>query len=241
LLELPLYKKRLENKGGPSSLPTKFSTTRARKVQLSLVKRLVDNDELRNPPHTVCGLDVSYYDQTAIGAAILLSFPTLKPIEEQLVYCNMPIPYIPTFLSFREYPPLSMAYNALSKRPDLCFVDAHGRAHPRKLGAASHFGVLRNVPTIGVAKSLLCGIIQQESKPFETIVLDNDVIGARIVSRPGCNPIYISVGHRISLATAVELTQNCITKYRLPEPTRLAHRIATEARLKLKNKDDRLE
>ncbi len=234
--ELPLYETHLENKGGPSSLPTKFPTTRARQVQLSLANRLVEKDEFLNPPRTVCGLDVSYYNQTAIGAAVLLNFPNLELMEQQVVHTKLTVPYIPTFLSFREFPPLSLAYNALSKSPDLCFVDAHGRAHPRKLGAASHFGVLNDVPTIGVAKSLLCGNIQHDSKPFETLILDDEVIGARLVSRPECNPIYISVGHRISLATAVKMTQKCVTRYRLPEPTRLAHRMATEARLKLKNK-----
>jgi deoxyribonuclease V len=151
------------------------------------------------------------------------------------VYTKSTVPYIPTFLSFREYPPLSLAYTALSQKPDLCFVDAHGRAHPRKLGAASHFGVLRDVPTIGVAKSLLCGTINSDSKPFETLILDDEIIGARIVSKPECNPIYISIGHRISLETAVEMTQKCITRYRIPEPTRLAHQMATKERLKLKN------
>jgi deoxyribonuclease V len=131
---------------------------------------------------------------------------------------------------------LSLAYTALTKEPDLCFLDAHGRAHPRKLGAASHFGILRNVPTIGVAKNLLCGIIRRDSKSFDSIIFDDAIIGARITSKPGCNPIYISVGHRISLMKAVELTQKCITRYRLPEPTRLAHRLATEARRKLKEK-----
>jgi deoxyribonuclease V len=200
-----------------------------------LVARLVEEDEFPNPPRTVCGLDVSYYNQTAIGTAILLRFPTLELIEHQIVYTQSTIPYIPTFLSFREYPPLSLAYTALSQKPDLCFVDAHGRAHPRKLGAASHFGVLRDVPTIGVAKSLLCGTINSDSKPFETLILDDEIIGARIVSKPECNPIYISIGHRISLETAVEMTQKCITRYRIPEPTRLAHQIATKERLKLKN------
>ncbi len=235
LQEYSLYKNRLENKGGLSSLPNKFSTIRARQVQQSLVKCLIEEDAFPNPPLTVCGLDVSYFDQTAIGVAVILSFPDLNLIEQKIVYTKSTVPYVPTFLSFREYPPLSLAYNALSTKPDLCFVDAHGRAHPRKLGAASHFGILRNVPTIGVAKSLLCGTIQLNTKPFETIILDGEVLGARLFTRYGCNPIYVSVGHRISLATAVEMTQQCVSKYRLPEPTRLAHRMATEARLKLKN------
>ena len=199
-----------------------------------MVRRLIEEDDFLNPPLSICGLDVSYYNQIAIGVAVLLTFPGLELIEQRVVYTKSTISYIPTFLSFREYPVLSLAYNALSSKPDLCFVDAHGKAHPRKLGAASHFGILRNIPTIGVAKSLLCGKIQHSTKPFETIVLNDEIIGMRIVSRIGCNPIYVSIGHRISLETAVDMTQKCLTKYRLPEPTRLAHRMATQARLKLK-------
>ena len=215
----------------------RFSTLRARQVQESLVSRMIEKDDLKRPVQTVCGLDVAYLHQTAIGAAVLLSFPQLKVLEQKIVYCQVTIPYIPTFLSFREFAPLSLVYVSLQNKPDLCFVDAHGRAHPRKLGAASHFGILKNIPTIGVAKRLLCGEIDSASIPYETITLDNEVIGARINSKSGCNPIYVSVGHRISLETAVNMTLQCITKYRLPEPTRYAHRLATKARLELKNKE----
>jgi deoxyribonuclease V len=215
----------------------KFSTLRARQVQESLVSRMIEKDDFKRPVKTICGLDVAYLHQTAIGAAVLLSFPQLKVLEQKIVYCQATIPYIPTFLSFREFTPLSLAYVSIQNKPDLCFVDAHGRAHPRKLGAASHFGILKNIPTIGVAKRLLCGEIDSTSHPYETITLDKEVIGARINSKSGCNPIYVSVGHRISLETAVNMTLQCITKYRLPEPTRYAHRIATQARLELKNKE----
>lgn len=215
----------------------RFSTLRARQIQESLVSRMIEKDDLKRPVQTVCGLDVAYLHQTAIGAAVLLSFPQLKVLEQKIVYCQATIPYIPTFLSFREFAPLSLAYVSLQNKPDLCFVDAHGRAHPRKLGAASHFGILKNIPTIGVAKRLLCGEIDSTSHPYETITLDNEVIGARINSKSGCNPIYVSVGHRISLETAVNMTLQCITKYRLPEPTRYAHLFATKARLELKNKE----
>jgi deoxyribonuclease V len=102
------------------------------------------------------------------------------------------------------------------------------------LGAASHFGILRDTPTIGVAKSHLCGTLHSNPKSFDTIILNNEVVGARYLSKPGCKPIYISTGHRISLTKAVELTKTCITTYRLPEPIRLAHNIATESRQKLK-------
>ena len=102
------------------------------------------------------------------------------------------------------------------------------------MGAASHFGVLRNAPTIGVAKKRLCGEIQSNGTLFKKLILDGEQIGAQVLSKVGCKPIYVSIGHRISLETAIDLTQKCITKYRLPEPIRQAHRLATLARQKIK-------
>lgn len=219
---------------GMSVLADNFSTSKAKQVQLNLISRVVDTDEFVNPPRTVGGFDVAYYNQTAIGAAVLLTFPQMRLLKQRLVYCRSPVPYIPTLLSFREFAPLSLAYSALQHKPDLCFVDAHGRAHPRRLGAASHFGVLRNAPTIGVAKKRLCGEIQSNGTLFKKLILDGEQIGAQVLSKVGCKPIYVSIGHRISLETAINLTQKCITKYRLPEPIRQAHRLATLARQKIK-------
>jgi len=162
-----------------------------------------------------------------------LNFPGLQLIEQRTIRCQAPIPYIPTLLSFREFPPLSLAFKALQNPPDLCFIDAHGRAHPYKLGAASHFGVLHNVPTIGVAKKILCGTVQTHESKFDEIYLEDELVGARVNSKKGYNPIFVSVGHRVSLPTAIKMTQACITKYKLPEPIRLAHNLATETRRKL--------
>ena len=145
----------------------RFSTQKARQVQQRLANLVDEHDRFINPPRRICGLDVTYLRQEAIGAAVVLNFPGLQMVEQQTIRCQVPIPYIPTLLSFREFPPMSLAFKALENQPDLCFVDAHGRAHPYKLGAASHFGVLHNIPTIGVAKKILCGIVQtRESKDY---------------------------------------------------------------------------
>ncbi|MFX0169262.1 MAG: deoxyribonuclease V [Candidatus Hodarchaeota archaeon] len=226
----------MENRG-PIGLTRKFSTKKARQVQLRLAQCVNDTDHFLNPPRTICGLDVAYLPSEAIGAAVVLTFPDLQVIEKRLVRCQVPVPYIPTFLSFREYAPLSMVFNTIQHQPDLCFVDAHGQAHPYKLGAASHFGVLKNVPTIGVAKKLLCGEVQKKTAFFDDIYLNNEVIGARVNTKKGCNPIFVSVGHRISLPSAVQITLSCTTKYRLPEPTRLAHNLAKETQQKIKDGD----
>ncbi len=185
----------------------------------------------------MCGLDVSYVGETAIGVAVLLRYKDMKKIDQAVVSCRVVIPYIPTYLSFREYPPLSLAFSSLKRAPDVCFVDAHGRSHPRRFGAACHFGVLRNVPTIGIAKRILCGKTQSSSQLSSSIIHKGEVVGAEITTKTRTNPIFVSVGHRITLETAINLTRHCITNYRLPEPTRQAHQLATEYRRELKSKD----
>jgi deoxyribonuclease V len=218
-----------------------MSLQKARQVQERLAKRIKEQDDLTLPPQTVCGLDVSYIGETAIGAAVLLSYPKLTLIDQVVVKCRVSIPYIPTYLSFREYPPFSMAYSSLQKKPDVCFVDAHGRSHPRRIGAASHFGVIRNVPTIGVAKRILCGTPQLKKDTWSPLIYKDEIVGAEIKIKPRTNPIYVSVGHRVTLETAVKLTQQCITTYRLPEPILRAHNLATEYRNKLKSTLDTME
>jgi deoxyribonuclease V len=202
----------------------------ARRVQERLAQRVRESDDLVLPPRTVCGLDVSYQGQTAFGAAVLLTYPGLKQVSRAVASCKVTVPYIPTFLSFREYPPLSLAYGSLSSKPDLCFVDAHGRSHPRRVGAASHFGVLRDIPTIGVAKGILCGHPRQEARAWPVLVDQDEIIGAEVLTKPGAKAIYVSVGHRVSLETAVQLTKGCTTEHRIPEPIRLAHCLATQTR-----------
>ena len=186
----------------------KFSTRKARQVQQRLATLVTEHDCFPNPPRSICGLDVAYHSSEAIGAAVVLSFPELQLIEQHTIRCQVSVPYIPTLLSFREFPPLSLAFKALQHQPDLCFIDAHGRAHPYKLGAASHFGVLLNVPTIGVAKKILCGTVRKSQLGYDEIYLGDEVIGARVTSKKGYNPIFVSVGHRTSLPTAVEITQS---------------------------------
>lgn len=205
----------------------------ARRFQERLAKRVKESNELVLPPRTVCGLDVSYQGATAIGAAVLLSYPDLEQIGQTVASCKVTVPYIPTFLSFREYPPLSLAFSALSSKPDVCFVDAHGRSHPRRMGAASHFGVLRDVPTIGIAKGILCGASCPCAQAWSALVDQGEIIGAEIVTKPGEKPIYVSVGHRITLETAVQLTQGCTMNHRLPEPIRLAHSLVTKTKQEL--------
>jgi deoxyribonuclease V len=138
-------------------------------------------------------------------------------------------PYVPGLLSFRELPAILEALTCLPRKPDLLMVDGQGVAHPRRLGIAAHLGVVSGIPSIGVAKSRLCGKhgdIPPEKFADVPLMDKNEMIGYVLRSKEKCNPLYISAGHRISHETALSITKNWITKYRLPEPTRIADQMS---------------
>lgn len=204
----------------------------ARELQRTLSERVVLRDDFPRPVRTVAGLDVGFEEGGAItrAAAILLDVDSLEPIDQQIVRIPTRMPYIPGLLSFRELPALLPALEALSRTPDLVLVDGHGIAHPRRLGIAAHAGVISGLPTIGVAKSVLVG----ESRPLHdmrgahTPLRDKgEQIGWMLRSKPGCLPLIVSPGHRVSMAASAELVMRFVTRYRLPEPTRLADRLAS--------------
>lgn len=179
----------------------------------------------------VAGLDAHYQTGAGLawGAAALLSWPELELVESALACRPLDFPYVPGLLSFREAPALLAALACLSRRPDLAFVDGQGIAHPRRLGLASHVGVLAGVPTIGVAKSRLIGTFAPpgpEKGASSPLTDKGEVIGAVLRTRAGVRPLFVSVGHRIGLDAAVRLVLAAASRYRLPEPTRLADRLS---------------
>lgn len=205
--------------------------------QRLLAQKVITHDAF-SPPQLIAGMDVSnnLYDpeQKIFAAAVVLSYPELTLLEESAVLEIQTLPYIPGFLGFREAPALVSAFNRLKKRPDLILVDGHGISHPRGLGIASHIGVLLDIPTIGVAKSILVGHPAKPLAPEQgsqtPLLWKGKTIGVLLRSKARSNPLIISSGHRISLPTAVEYVKNCLRKYRLPEPTRQAHLAANRAR-----------
>ena len=209
----------------------------AANVQRELAGKVVRADRLP-AVHRVGGSDVSNNPrdpENRIYAAIIsLDFPSLKPLENQCAAGVAPLPYVPGFLAFREVPALVDAFQNLSVKPDLLLVDGHGISHPRGLGIASHLGVILDCPTIGVAKSILVGKPQGEpgNSPgdFTPLVWKGQTIGVVLRTRANVSPVYVSVGHRICLETAVDWVTRCLTRYRLPEPTRLAHQAANQCR-----------
>ena len=165
----------------------------------------------------------------------VLSFPDLSLINYTTATIDSPFPYIPGLLSFREVPPLIECFRQLKSQPDLILCDGHGFAHPRGFGLACHLGILFDVPSIGVAKRILVGEhepVPQTRGAWTLLVQEGEIIGAALRSRPNTKPIYVSIGHRISLGTAIELVMKCITRYRLPETTRWAHRLSKSVKLR---------
>ncbi|CCP01365.1 endonuclease V (deoxyinosine 3'endoduclease) [Erwinia amylovora Ea644] len=184
------------------------------------------------PPRFIGGADVGFEQSGEVtrAALVILEYPSLQLIEYQVARIATTIPYIPGLLSFRELPALEAAWQQLAQRPDLLLVDGHGIAHPRRLGVASHFGLLADVPTIGVAKKRLCGqFTPPDADPgsCQPLMDTDQQLGWVLRSKSRCNPLFISPGHRVSQATALDWVQKCLHGYRLPEPTRWADAIAS--------------
>ena len=206
----------------------------ARALQRELAGKVERADRFGDV-RTVGGVDLGFprqLDGSEVGRAalVVLRLPELKLVERQVLERPVSFPYVPGLLSFREAPVGLAAFDALAARPDVLLVDGHGIAHPRRFGIACHLGVLLDVPTVGCAKSILAGRADEpgpEPGSWTPLVHRDEVIGVALRTRPRANPMYISTGHRVSLESAIELVMRCARGYRLPEPTRLADRIAS--------------
>lgn len=200
-------------------------------LQQQLRSQVVTTDDFGSV-QTVAGVDVGFEaGGTVTRAAIaILTYPELELQESAVARCPTVFPYIPGLLSFREIPAVLQAFAQLRTSPDLLLCDGQGLAHPRRFGIACHLGLLVNLPSIGVAKSRLVGHYTEPAttkgaqQPLED---RGETIGVVLRTRTGTKPLYISVGHRISLESAIAYVSNCTTRYRLPETTRWAHRLAS--------------
>jgi deoxyribonuclease V len=184
---------------------------------------------LRQPVRTVAGVDVSVRGGRVQTAIVVVRLPELDVVDEAVWQGDVQYPYVPGLLSFREMPAILPALERLRVRPDVFMTDSQGLAHPRRLGLGCHLGVLLDWPTLGVAKSRLTGTYGPlgPEKGDAVPLLDRDeVIGMVLRTRQKVKPVYVSVGHRITLPEAVELTMACTTRYKIPEPTRLAHKLS---------------
>jgi len=208
------------------------STAQARELQRQLAREVVLEDGMPAAPALLAGFDVGFEDAgaTTRAAAVLLDAATLQPLETRVARVPTAMPYVPGLLSFRELPALLQALAQLSRRPGLAFIDGHGIAHPRRLGIAAHFGVATGLPSIGVAKKPLVGRFG-EPGPLRgdhvPLWHGDEQIGWVLRSKPRCKPLIVSPGHRVSMPSALHWTLRTLAGYRLPEPTRLADRLAS--------------
>jgi deoxyribonuclease V len=212
----------------------------AARVQSELRSRLILTWEER-PVATVGGVDISIKTETARAAIVVLSYPELKPLEGVISDAPLVFPYIPGLLAFREGPSVLGAWNELKNKPDLLMFDGQGIAHPRGIGIASQMGLWLERPTVGVAKSRLYGrheeVGSQRGDRADLIDKQGQVIGTVLRTREKTNPLYISPGHLIDVEHATQFVLKCLAGYRLPEPTRWAHKVAGGDKLPTQNTD----
>ncbi|MDH3975893.1 MAG: deoxyribonuclease V [Deltaproteobacteria bacterium] len=217
------------------------STAEAVEIQKALSKRVLLKP-LAKAVHRVAGIDVSY-DRGSDhfhSAIVVFSFPEMEPVEMVTASSRVTFPYIPGFLSFREGPVVMEAFKKLIKKPHLLIFDGQGIAHPRRLGIASHLGVLLGIPSIGCAKSRLCGEYNEpgsEKGDSSPLKIGNDELGLVLRSKRGVKPLFVSPGHLIDVKGSKAMVLAATGKYRLPEPTRQAHLLVNRARVEMKKND----
>ncbi len=208
-----------------------MDATQAAEIQRRLAAEVSKVNAVPERVRYVAGVDTSAGDaEGAItGAVIVLEYPSMRTAEVRTHRARPLMPYVPGFLSFREAPAVAGALEALSITPDVLLVDGQGLAHPRRLGIACHLGLLTDIPTIGVAKSVLVGKFNEPAEDagaWTEMTHRGEVVGAAVRTRGRVTPVYLSIGHKVDLESAVRWTLGCCRGYRLPEPTRLAHQAA---------------
>lgn len=209
-----------------------LSPPQAVELQKQLAFEVVRRDVFAAPVKTVAGIDLGFdmKNETCRAVVVVLSFPELELIESTEAILPIQFPYVPGLLSFRETPVAVVALEKLTVAPDLILCDGQGIAHPRRFGIACHIGLITNIPSIGVAKSLLVGkygSLELTRGSIAPLLHRNEEIGVALRTKNNVQPVYVSVGHKISLETAANYVLQCAPKYRLPETTRLADKMAS--------------
>jgi deoxyribonuclease V len=201
-------------------------------LQHDLAKSIIREDQLGEVRH-VAGVDMAINENNGMAraAVVLLNYPALQIVEQHIYEEPVRMPYVPGLLSFREAPCVLGAFSRLRQLPDLVLVDGVGIAHPRRIGIASHLGLWLDLPTIGCAKSILIGsydknALSEEAGSWVPLLYRKEIIGAAVRTRTRINPMFISLGHRISLETSIRYVLACSRGYRLPEPTRQADKLS---------------
>ena len=205
-------------------------------IQLDCAKRVIKRDVLKDIK-TVGGIDVTFEKAQenptkAWACIVVVELNTLKPIYQKIIEDIVDFPYIPTFLAFRELPLMKKIYTEAKFKPDVIFIDGQGISHPRGCGIASHFGIEVGAVTVGVAKKKLCGnyeTLGDARGNYSYLIYNDEIIGAVLRTKDKVKPVYVSIGHKISLEKAIELVLKT-SIYRIPEPLRLAHNFLQKIR-----------
>jgi len=212
----------------------KVSPKRAVEIQRQLADRVIPRGRLARA-RLIAGADLAFTSDkgTCVAGVVVWDLRTDQVVEQHVVHQPVAFPYVPGLLSFREAPALVAAFRRLSVEPDAFMFDGQGLAHPRRFGLACHVGLLLDRPSLGCAKSILIGggeTPAQDRGSTTPLIHHGQTIGEAVRTRDGVRPVYVSIGHRISLRVAVDLTLQCSTRYRLPEPTRLADKLVARAK-----------
>ncbi len=205
-----------------------ISEREALAIQEKLAGEVITENRLKDV-RKIAGIDMGVSGNQGRAAVAVLTFPDLELCEQAVFEGPVTFPYIPGLFSFREGPMAIAALNELSAPPDLLIFDGQGTAHPRRIGIASHIGILTGIPSIGCAKTRLCGEHEEPESlrgSYALLKEDNETIGAVLRTQNDVKPVYVSPGHLVDLETSVEYVLACCNRYRLPETTRMAHRIA---------------
>lgn len=212
---------------------------------LSPIEAVAIQNELRSkielkpldkPITTIAGSDISFnkYSETVYAGIVVMNFPSLQVIETVSVVDEARFPYVPGLLAFREVPALVKCWEQLQTKPDLLVLDGHGISHPRRMGIATHFGVLMQTPTMGCAKSLLTGKYPEpanEPGAATDLVHKNEIVAKVLRTKRATKPVFISPGNLITQDECLQVIMQCVRGYRIPEPTRLTHNFVNQVRI----------
>lgn len=218
------------------SHPWSLTVQQATRLQEELSSRVVVQPFELTFPLQVGGGDVSFSSNRAIAAVVVVDYQSGSLLKQVKTFQPIAFPYIPGLLSFREAPALLTALGELDRLPDILLVDGHGQAHPRRFGLACHLGVLLDLPVVGCAKSRLVGQVDELGEEVGSradLTVEGNLLGVALRTRAGAKPIYVSIGHRVDLPSAIQIVLGCVHSHRLPEPLRLAHNLATDLKAQL--------
>ncbi|MBT6519554.1 endonuclease V [Candidatus Woesearchaeota archaeon] len=202
-----------------------------KKEQEKFAKKVITTDNF-DDIKLIAGVDQAFIDDKIISGIVVLDIKTMEIVDKKYAVVETEIPYIPGYMAYREAPAVVEAFHKLTKKPDLLVIDGNGILHPRRIGMATHIGILLDTPTIGVTKSQSIGELKED-----TVYVEKEARAKKIATKEHANPIFISPGHKISLKTSIEIIKDMMKGHKLPEPLHIAHSYSNKIKKKLQKKE----